>query len=72
MCLRALIRNGMGIVAMFFFHSFMYQILNMLSEFIIVEIMFYDCWWPLCQFTEVVNVENNFPLQIISCYILNK
>jgi len=26
----------------------------------------------LCQFIEVVNVENNFPLQIISCYILNK
>jgi len=57
---------------MFFFHSFMYQILNMLSEFIIVEIMLYDCWWPLCQFTEVVIVENNFLLQIISCYILNK
>jgi len=26
----------------------------------------------LCQFIEVVNVENNFLLQIISCYILNK
>jgi len=26
----------------------------------------------LCQFIEVVDVENNFPLQIISCYILNK
>jgi len=55
---------------MFFFHSFMYQILNMLSEFIIVEIMMYDSWWPLCQFTKVVNVENNYPLQIISCYIV--
>jgi len=26
----------------------------------------------LCQFIEVVNVENNFSLQIVSCYILNK
>jgi len=30
----------------------------------------YDCWRPLCQFIEVVDVENNFPLQIINCYIV--
>jgi len=55
-----------------FFHSFMYQILKHVVVVLLklnVEIMLYDCWWSLCQFTEVVNVENNFPLQIISCYI---
>ena len=37
-----------------------------------VEIMFMTVGGLFCQFIEVVNVENNFPLQIISCYILNK
>jgi len=54
----------------------MYQFFKHVVEvFIVVEvlwcrIMFYDCWWPLCQFIEVVDVENNFPLQIINCYIV--
>ena len=57
----------------------MYQILKTCCRsFIIVEvlngveIMLVTVGGLMFQFVKVVNVENNFPLQIISCYILNK
>ena len=58
--------TGWGIVTMFSFIPLCIEFWNMLSEFYYCWSFkwcwnnAYDCWWPLCQFIEVVNVENKF------------